>query len=49
MATTSERAYLAADPASDVLVAGLFLGSALFGKPIVGMVVVDAVPGWPRG
>ena len=45
IATTSERAYLAADPASDALMAVLFLGSAAFGRPFVGMIVGDAVPG----
>jgi hypothetical protein len=45
MVATSERAYLAADPASDLLIAGLFLGSAMVGRPFVGMIVSEAVPG----
>ena len=42
---TSERAYLAADPVSDSLMATMFLGSAFLGRPFVRHVVGDALPG----
>lgn len=43
--TSSEKAYLAAGPVSDFVVAPVFLGSIVLGRPLVAGVVHDAAPG----
>ncbi|GAB4333385.1 MAG: hypothetical protein Kow0010_19730 [Dehalococcoidia bacterium] len=43
--TSSEKAYLAAGPASDFVVAPVFLGSIAANRPLVAGVVHEAAPG----
>lgn len=43
--TSSEKVYLAAGPASDFVIAPVFLGSVVMNRPIVAGVVHEAAPG----
>lgn len=45
----SEKAYLASGPISDFLLAPLYLGSILIGKPLVGGIVRELFPAYVAG